>query len=99
MTFADRLLVAEKVTAWSSVPVLFERIANSPRFGSVDFSSLRHAVTGGASLGRDLGPRTDGDEGISHAEIRPRTISGKILKRELRREYSTVPSSATLLRD
>ncbi len=44
------MLVQEKVTAWSSVPVLFERIANSPRFGSVDFSNLKHAVTGGASL-------------------------------------------------
>ncbi|MFC4313845.1 class I adenylate-forming enzyme family protein [Steroidobacter flavus] len=44
------LLAGEKITAWSSVPVLFERISNSPRFGSVDFSNLRHAVTGGASL-------------------------------------------------
>ncbi len=44
------VLVGERITAWSSVPLLFERIAQSPRFATSDFSNLRHVVTGGASL-------------------------------------------------
>lgn len=44
------VLITDKITMWSSVPVFFERIAASPRFADADFSNLRHAVSGGASL-------------------------------------------------
>ena len=44
------LLLADGITMWSAVPVFFEQIANNPRFAAADFSRLRHAVTGGASL-------------------------------------------------
>lgn len=39
----------EGVTVWSSVVVLWERIAQHRRFHTTDFSRLRNAVTGGAS--------------------------------------------------
>lgn len=44
------VLVEDRITLWSAVPVFFERIAASPRFASLDLSGLRHVVTGGASL-------------------------------------------------
>ena len=44
------ILIADKITMWSTVPVFFERIAASPRFAGSDLSHLRHCVTGGASL-------------------------------------------------
>lgn len=44
------LLLADGITMWSAVPVFFEQIAANPRFAEADFSRLRHAVTGGASL-------------------------------------------------
>ncbi len=39
----------EKITIWASVVVLFEKIANSPRFSGAGLSSLKHAITGNAS--------------------------------------------------
>jgi fatty-acyl-CoA synthase len=44
------VLVEDRITMWSTVPVFFERIAASPRFEFLDLSNLRHVVTGGASL-------------------------------------------------
>jgi fatty-acyl-CoA synthase len=44
------VLERERITAWSAVVVLFERIAQSSRFHSADFSHLREAVTGAASI-------------------------------------------------
>ena len=44
------VLVTDGITMWSTVPVFFERIAAHPRFAATDFSRLRHAVSGGASL-------------------------------------------------
>ena len=44
------ILIQQRITMWSNVPVLFERIAESPRFAEADLSALRHVVTGGASL-------------------------------------------------
>jgi fatty-acyl-CoA synthase len=44
------VLVGDGITMWSGVPVLFERIAASPRFAEAGFPHLRHAVSGGASL-------------------------------------------------
>ncbi|MEX1147287.1 MAG: AMP-binding protein, partial [Sphingomonadales bacterium] len=49
----DRLidvLEDEKISVWAPVVVLFERIADSPRFRDADFSNLRHVTTGRASL-------------------------------------------------
>jgi len=49
----DRLievLEREHISVWSSVVVLWEKIAQHPRFGATDFSALKHAVTGAASL-------------------------------------------------
>lgn len=43
------ILVGKRITAWSAVVLLFERIPESPRFREVDFSHLRHVVTGAAS--------------------------------------------------
>jgi len=44
------LLEQERISLWSTVPHLLEVIADSPRFRSADFSSLRHVSTGNASL-------------------------------------------------
>lgn len=49
----DRLievLEGERITNWASVVVLFEKIANHPRFAEADFSALKHVITGNASL-------------------------------------------------
>lgn len=43
------ILVGKRITAWSAVVLLFERIPESPRFRTADFSNLRHVVTGAAS--------------------------------------------------
>lgn len=43
------VLEHDGITVWSSVVVLWEKIAQHPRFGNTDFSRLRNAVTGGAS--------------------------------------------------
>ncbi|MGE4429922.1 MAG: class I adenylate-forming enzyme family protein [Sphingobium sp.] len=44
------ILEQERIAVWSAVVVLFEKIAQSPRFGTADFSALREAVTGAASV-------------------------------------------------
>jgi fatty-acyl-CoA synthase len=44
------VLERDRIGVWSTPPVLFERIAASPRFAAADFSHLHHAVTGGPSL-------------------------------------------------
>ncbi|MBA2933736.1 AMP-binding protein [Sphingomonas sp. CGMCC 1.13654] len=43
------VLERERISVWSAVVVLFEKIAQSPRFRTADFSALREAVTGAAS--------------------------------------------------
>ena len=43
------VLEQERITVWSAVVVLFEKIAQSQRFHTADFSALREAVTGAAS--------------------------------------------------
>lgn len=43
------VIESERISVWASVVVLWEKIAQHRRFGSTDFSMLRHAVTGGAS--------------------------------------------------
>lgn len=44
------VLERERIAVWSAVVVLFEKIAQSPRFHTADFSALREAVTGAASV-------------------------------------------------
>jgi fatty-acyl-CoA synthase len=43
------LFERERISAWSSVPLLFERVAQSPLFATADLSSLRNVSTGAAS--------------------------------------------------
>jgi fatty-acyl-CoA synthase len=44
------VLERDQIGVWSTPPVLFERIAASPRFARADFSHLHLVVTGGPSL-------------------------------------------------
>ena len=44
----------EKITTWTSVPVLLERILQHRRFREIDFSSLRHVCAGGAPVSKFL---------------------------------------------
>ncbi|HZV10303.1 MAG TPA: AMP-binding protein, partial [Novosphingobium sp.] len=44
------VLTGERISLWSGVPILFERVAASPRFAGTAFPHLRHAVSGGTSL-------------------------------------------------
>jgi fatty-acyl-CoA synthase len=44
------VLERDQIGVWSTPPILFERIAASPRFAVADFSHLPHVVTGGPSL-------------------------------------------------
>lgn len=43
------VLARDRITMWSGVPVMFERVAASERFAGADLSHLRHAVTGDPS--------------------------------------------------
>ncbi len=44
------VLMRDRISMWSAVPVMFEQVAASPRFPELDFSNLRHAISGGASI-------------------------------------------------
>lgn len=54
---AERLMQViedEKISAWSVVPMLQERMMMHPRFGTADLSSLRHVVAAGAAVSPHL---------------------------------------------
>lgn len=45
------LIEKEKITIFFGVPTMYQMMLDSPRFDSVDFSSVRFLVSGGAPLG------------------------------------------------
>ncbi len=48
------LIEREGVTIFFGVPTMFQMLMDSARFASIDFSSIRFMVSGGAPLGRDI---------------------------------------------
>jgi acyl-coenzyme A synthetase/AMP-(fatty) acid ligase len=64
------------------VPLILERMAAEPGFGRRDLSGLRVAKVGGGSLARFRRPR----QPVLRDAPLPRSMSGKILKREIRSE-------------
>ena len=51
---ALQTIVDERITAVTGVPILYERMAASPRFDTADLSSLTAAATGGAPVPQSL---------------------------------------------
>lgn len=62
--YALKLLVEEKMTALTAVPIFWERIAACPGFAEADLRALRTAVTGGAPVATNL-LQTYASKGIS----------------------------------
>jgi fatty-acyl-CoA synthase len=52
--YVIRLIARERITIFNSQPYIFERIAESPLFGSADFSSLRLTTVAGAPVAPSL---------------------------------------------
>ncbi|MGQ0700405.1 MAG: class I adenylate-forming enzyme family protein [Panacagrimonas sp.] len=51
---ALQLLVSEKISSLTAVPILFDRLTDCVGFAQADLSALRTAITGGASVSETL---------------------------------------------